>query len=57
MDEQSFLAAIEESMQESARQMQLLGRPVCSATREEALKQVQMLEEARKAWTNQTKHQ
>ena len=54
MGKQVFIDSIYQSMLESARQMQLLGRPVYSVTREEALKQVKMLEEARKTRTNQT---
>ena len=50
MDEQAFLTAIENSMQESARQLQAMGRPTSHATREEAMRQVAMLQEARGAW-------
>ena len=46
----SFLDSIFQSMQDSARLVRLLlGRPSSHATREQALKQVQMLEQARLA--------
>ena len=50
MDEQTFLDSLFQSMQESARQLQVMGRPSSHATREEALRQVQMLQQARDAW-------
>ena len=50
MDEQTFLDSLSRSMQESAREVRLsLGRPSSQATREEALRQVQMLQEAKQA--------
>ena len=48
MDEKTFLESIYQSMQESERQMELLGRPLSQATREQALKQVSMLQAAKK---------
>lgn len=50
MDEQTFLDSLFQSMKESARELQALGRSTSHATREEALRQVQMLQEARDAW-------
>ena len=47
MDEQTFLDSLFQSMQESARQLQAMGRPSSRATREEALRQVQMLQQAK----------
>ena len=55
MDEQAFLAATENSMQESARQLKAMGRTTSHATREEALRQVRMLQEARDAWKGNSK--
>ena len=49
MDEETFLEAIEESIHESARQVQAMGRPTSSATREQALRQVAMLQAAKEA--------
>lgn len=50
MDEQTFLDSLFQSMQESAREVRLsLGRPSSQATREEALRQVQMLQQAKEA--------
>ena len=47
MNEQEFLEAIKRSMQESEQQLKEMGRPVSCATREEALQQVRMLQEAK----------
>jgi hypothetical protein len=48
-EEQALLERIYQSMQDSARQVRLTtGRPTSSATREEALQQVAMLEIAKK---------
>ena len=48
MDEQDFLNRIAHSMKESVDQLlRSLGRPSSRATREQALKQVEMLEAAR----------
>ena len=55
MTEQSFLAAIYQSMLESARQQLAMGRQPASATREEALRQVQMLQAAKEAWEYNSK--
>ena len=50
MDEQTFLSTFYRSIQESARQVRLsLGRPSSQTTREEALKQVAMLQAAKEA--------
>lgn len=50
MDEQTFLDSLCQSMQESAREVRLsLGRPSSQATREQALRQVAMLQEAKQA--------
>lgn len=50
MDRQTFLDTLFRSMQDSARQVRLLlGRPSSQATREEALKQVEMLNAAKMA--------
>ena len=50
MDEQTFIDLIYKSMQESARQVRLAtGRPISKATREEALRQVEMLNAAHAA--------
>ena len=46
---------IEEAYEE-ARQLQAMGRPSSHATREEALRQVQMLQAARGAWEYNSKH-
>ena len=49
MEEQAFIDLIHQSMKNSARQLQSsLGRPSSPATREEALKQVEMLNAAKK---------
>ena len=49
MEEQAFIDLIYQSMEDSARQLQSsLGRPSSHATREEALKQVEMLNAAKK---------
>lgn len=51
MDEQAFIELIYKSMQESARQVRLTtGRPVSHATREEAIRQVEMLNAAKEAY-------
>lgn len=55
MDEQTFLAAIESSMQESARQLQAMGRTTYHATHEEALRQVQTLQEEKESFINNTR--
>lgn len=48
MEEQAFIDLIYQSMENSARQLQSsLGRPSSHATREEALKQVEMLNAAK----------
>ena len=50
MDKQTFLDLINKSIQDSARQARLLlGRPSSRATREQALKQVEMLKAAKEA--------
>ena len=50
MDEQTFLDTLYRNIQESARRVRLLlGRPSSHATREQALRQVQMLEQAKMA--------
>lgn len=50
MEEQTFLDSLFQSMQDSARQVRLSsGRPSSQATREQALKQVAMLEKAKEA--------
>ena len=50
MEEQTFLDSLFQSMQDSARQVRLSsGRPSSQATREQALKQVIMLEKAKEA--------
>ncbi len=50
MDEQTFIDLLYQSMQDSARQVRRsLGRPSSQATREEALKQVVMLNAAKMA--------
>ena len=51
MDKQRFIDLINKSMQESAREIRLTtGRPVSSATREEALRQVERLKTAKKLY-------
>ena len=48
MDEQTFLDTLYRNIQESARRVRLLlGRPSSHATREQALKQVAMLQAAK----------
>ena len=47
MDVKTFLNSIYQSMQESERQMQLLGRPSMRVLREQALKKVSMLQAAK----------
>ena len=50
MEEQRLLELLYQSMQESAREARLsLGRPSQHATREEALRQVEMLKAAKEA--------
>ena len=50
MGKQAFLDSIYQSMQDSARLVRLLlGRPSSHATREQALKQVAMLQAAKDA--------
>jgi hypothetical protein len=50
MGQKAFLDSIFQSMQDSARLVRLsLGRPSSRATREQALRQVQMLLEAKEA--------
>ena len=50
MDKESFLQAISQSIQESARQKRCsTGLPASYATREQALKQVAMLQAAKEA--------
>lgn len=50
MGQKVFLDSIFQSMQDSARLVRLLlGRPSSHATREQALRQVQMLEQAKQA--------
>lgn len=50
MGEQTFIDTINKSIQESERQMMQMGRPLSRATREQALKQVAMLEVARSSF-------
>ena len=52
---EAFLDSIYQSMQESARQQQAMGRTTSHATHEQALRQVQMLQEARDAWEYNSK--
>lgn len=50
MDEQTFLDTLYRNILESARQARLsLGRPSSQATREQALRQVAMLQKAKNA--------
>ena len=50
MEEQTLIDLIYQSMEESARQVRRsLGRPSSQATREQALKQVEMLNAAKMA--------
>ena len=51
MGKQAFLDSIYQSMQDSARLVRLLlGRPSSHATREQAIRQVEILQEAKEAW-------
>ena len=52
MEEQEFIEAIERSMQEQEREAHAMGREPQSATREEAIKQVEMLLKAKEEWIN-----
>ena len=50
MERQTFLDSLFQSMRDSARQVRLLlGRPSSRATREQALRQVAMLQAAKEA--------
>ena len=50
MEKQTLLSSIKRSMQVSAAQVRYsLGRTSCAATREQALQQVQMLQQAKLA--------
>jgi len=52
-EEKSLVKRIYQSMQESAREIRLsLGRPTSHATREEALRQVEMLQNAKKSFNH-----
>ena len=52
MERQTFIDSLFQSMRDSARQVRLLlGRPSSRATREQALRQVEMLQAAKKAQT------
>ena len=53
MEEQDFIAAIERSMQDASREARATGREPQSATREEAIKQVEMLLKAKENWQKQ----
>ena len=53
MEEQEFIEAIERSMQDAAREARAMGREPQSATREQAIKQVEMLLKAKENWQNQ----
>ena len=51
MDEQTFIDLLYKSMDESARQVRLTtGRPTSKATREEAIRQVEMLNAAKNSF-------
>jgi hypothetical protein len=51
MDEKDFLNRISQSMKESQEEsLRSLGRPSSHATREQAIKQVEMLEAARSSF-------
>ena len=52
MEEQELIAAIERSMQKSAQEQLAMGRKPQSATRKQALKQVEMLLKAKEEWLN-----
>ena len=49
MEEQEFIAAIERSMMEQEREQIAMGRKPQSATREQAIAQVEMLLKAKEA--------
>ena len=49
MEEQEFIAAIERSMREQEREARAMGREPQSATREQAIAQVEMLLKAKEA--------
>lgn len=52
-EEQALLDLLCQSMQDSAREIRLsLGRPTSHATREEALQQVEMLQNAKKSFNH-----
>ena len=52
MERQTFIDLLFQSMRDSARQVRLLlGRPSSRATREQALRQVEMLQAAKEAQT------
>jgi len=52
-EEQALLDLLYQSMQDSAREIRLsLGRPTSHATREEALRQVEMLQNAKKSFNH-----
>ena len=53
MEEQEFIEAIERSMQDAAREARAMGREPLSATREQALKQVEILLTAKENWQKQ----
>lgn len=52
-EEKTLVKRIYQSMQESAREIRLsLGRPTSHAIREEALRQVEMLQNAKKSFNH-----
>ena len=52
-EEKSLVKRIYQSMQDSAREIRLsLGRPTSHAPREEALRQVEMLQNAKKSFNH-----
>ena len=52
-EEQTLIDLLYQSMQDSAREIRLsLGRPTSHATREEALRQVEMLQKAKKSFNH-----
>jgi hypothetical protein len=52
-EEKSLVRRIYQSMQESAREIRFsLGRPTSHATREEALQQVEMLQNVKKSFNH-----
>ena len=53
MEEQELIEAIERSMRESAKEQIAMGRKPQSATREQAIAQVEMLLKAKENWQNQ----